>query len=129
MKRRKTLLQVGQIIVVIILILSAYSNTFNSPPVLDDYHSFVLNDSVHVDAINKETLRRLSGSYFGVARLIPMLSFAFDFVWGRGDVKAFHVTNLVIHMLSFLACFWLATILIKVSSCQKFGQPKTSKKR
>ena len=88
-----------------ILILSSYINTMNSPPVLDDYHSFVRNSSSHLTAIDTENIERLARSKFGLFRFVPMLTLGWDFYWGKGSLAAFHVTNIVVHICCWIACF------------------------
>lgn len=121
--RLKKLFPAGAAIVVIALIFSAYSNTFTSPPVLDDLHSFVENRAVHVERFDQEVLRNLVDSYFGIARLLPLLTFAFDFSWGMGSLAAFHVTNLVIHLLAFLACWWLTIAVLRTPALSAGEKP------
>lgn len=97
----------GALCLVLILIAIAYSNTFQSPPVLDDFHSFVRNQKIFVNEWSVETVEGLSKGFFGISRWIPMLTFALDYYLGGGLFIQFHITNLIIHLLSFLAVFFL----------------------
>ncbi len=101
------------LIVIILLICSAYSNTFSSPPVLDDFHSFVFEQSVHSKDLSLSSLRALSGTFFGPQRWIPMVTFAIDLQVGNGDVFYFHLTNLIIHLLCTIAVVFLAFNLLQ----------------
>lgn len=93
--------------IILILIVSCYSNTFQSPPVLDDFHAFVRNPIVHVKEFNAEVLKNLANSHFGLARFLPMLTFGLDYLLGKGKLYVFHATNLILHIFCFLACFWV----------------------
>jgi tetratricopeptide (TPR) repeat protein len=94
-----------------LLIFCAYSNTFYSALVLDDFHSFVEEPRVHVSLSNYESLQELTKTKFGISRFIPMLTFALDFTLGKGNIAAFHLTNLVIHFLAASALFFFLSIL------------------
>lgn len=95
-----------------LLLCSAYSNTFRSPPVLDDFHSFVFEENVHKD-LSTTSLKGLSRSVFGVQRWIPMVTFSLDFSLGNGEIFYFHLTNLLIHLTCTLAVLFLALNLLK----------------
>ena len=120
---KNQLIHPGRIFVVLCLIFSAYSNTLTSPPVLDDFHSFVTNPSTHVEKIDTEILGKLAGSYFGVWRFLPMLSLAFDFWWGDGSIIAFHVSNIMIHILCFVCCYWFSGALLNAASTGSSNGP------
>ena len=94
-----------------LLIFCAYSNTFCSQPVLDDFHSFVEEPKVHVSLLDYESLRELTKTKFGMSRFIPMLTFALDFKLGKGGIGTFHLTNLVIHFLVASALFFFLSTL------------------
>ena len=100
------------IVLIILLLCSAYSNTFSSPPVLDDFHSFVLEENVHRD-LSISSLDALSRTAFGIQRWIPMISFSLDLWIGKGEIFYFHLTNLVIHLTCMLAVVFLVFNLLQ----------------
>jgi tetratricopeptide (TPR) repeat protein len=102
------------------ILLSAYSNTFFSPPVLDDFHTFVRNDLTHLEKMNIQELLRLKNSQFGIFRLIPMLTFGLDFWWGEGSIVAYHVTNLVIHFFAWICIWWFVYVLLSIPNVDNF---------
>jgi len=110
--RRRIFISVAGLLVLSLLIISAYSNTFHSPPVLDDIHSFIDEPLVENFDWSFETIKNLAGSKFGLSRFIPMLSLAHDRWRGQGEIAAFHVTNLIIHMCVTLAVFFWVKILL-----------------
>jgi protein O-mannosyl-transferase len=103
------------IIILLVLIFSSYCNTFRSPPILDDYHSFIDEQSVYTKQLSIESLLTLSKSVFGWARWIPMLSFLIDRSIGNGSIVPFHVTNTVLHAFCLLAVLFLVFNLLKAS--------------
>ncbi|MCD6322566.1 MAG: tetratricopeptide repeat protein [Clostridiales bacterium] len=93
--------------VILILILSAYSNSLYAPVTLDDMHSFVEEPRVLNFTFSWESVYELTETRFGWARFLPVLSFALDLQWGSGSVIFFHITNITIHLLATLALFFL----------------------
>ncbi|WP_170920313.1 tetratricopeptide repeat protein [Desulfacinum hydrothermale] len=67
-----------------------------------------------------EHIERLARSKFGLFRFIPMLTFGFDFFWGKGSLAAFHITNMVIHIFCWIACFFL---VFQLDSLVRSKQP------
>lgn len=98
-----------------LLVVSCYSNTLDSPPVLDDFHTFVMAKMVHIHHFTIAHLFALSKTSFGWARWIPMVTFALDFLWGKGEIAYFHVTNIAIHLLCLLAVVFLVSQLVRAS--------------
>ncbi len=93
--------------VIVILVLSAYSNSLYAPFILDDMHSFVNEPLVRGFTFSWEGVLALGKSRFGWARFLPILSLAVDLQWGSGSLIAFHITNVIIHILTTLALFFL----------------------
>ena len=93
--------------IILILILSSYSNSLYAPVTLDDTHSFVEEPLVLGFTFSWEGLYGLSKTRFGWARFLPVLSFALDLQWGAGSIIAFHITNVIIHLLATSALFFL----------------------
>lgn len=108
-----------------VLVFSSYSNTFNSPPILDDFHTFVDVSTVHIKHLTVSNLVSLSKTTFGWTRWIPMITFALDFLWGKGEISYFHVTNIMIHVACMLAVLLLIFQIVKVAlweeKQQRFG--------
>lgn len=120
LEKNQTLIRFASLLVLFLLIFSAYSNTFYSPPVLDDIHSFVEEPKLQIESFSLQNLKTLTQTSFGYNRLLPILTFAWDFFWGKGHISAFHVTNLLIHYLSFGAVFFF---LLSLFRCVYFRFP------
>jgi len=119
---RKSLLS-ASIALLVILILSGYCNTFSSPPILDDFHSFVREPSIYLENLSLENLISVSDSTFGRTRLVPMLTFAVDYYLGDGAIFYFHLTNILIHLFCMLAVIFLTLQLMKASRSSEIGSP------
>ena len=89
------------------MILSSYSNTFTSPPYLDDFHSFIQQKELYLNSISVSSLLSLNQTSFGWARFLPMVTFALNLSLGHSNIIYLHAVNLLIHLLAFLAVFWL----------------------
>lgn len=90
-----------------IMLFFAYSNTFNSPPVLDDFHSFIHDPSLRKQSLSSEEILSLANTKFGITRWIPMVTLSWDIMIGKGELFYLHLTNLLIHLLCFFALFFL----------------------
>lgn len=103
------------IVLLVLFLCSAYCNTFSSPPVLDDFHSFVYEENVHKD-LSVSSLEGLSRTVFGIQRWIPMVSFSLDLWFGKGEISYFHLTNLLIHLTCMLAVLFLIFNLVQAET-------------
>ncbi|GKT10960.1 tetratricopeptide repeat protein [Desulforhabdus sp. TSK] len=99
--------------IMLVLVFSSYCNTFYSPPILDDYHSFIEDESVYIKDLSPSSLISLSNTKFGWGRWIPMMTFALDHRLGGGQIFYFHLTNFIIHILSSLVVIFLVSQLLK----------------
>jgi tetratricopeptide (TPR) repeat protein len=107
---------------VFIFLLIAYSNSLFAPFTLDDTHSFVIEPKVLQFTFSPDGFAGLAKTKFGLARYLPMLSFALDLRWGGGSIIAFHITNIAIHLLAALALFFMFKSLFglaRLSRCQE----------
>ncbi len=89
------------------MIFSSYSNTFTSPPLLDDFPSFIYEKVLYLHSVSVSSILSLSQSKFGWARFLPIVSLALNHSLGHSSLIYFHAVNLLIHLLAFFAVFWL----------------------
>jgi len=92
---------------IVLMIFSAYSNTFTSPPFLDDFHSFINEKALYLDSVSVSSILSLSQSKFGLSRFLPVITLALNHSLGHSNLIYFHAVNLLIHLLAFFAVFWL----------------------
>lgn len=112
---KRALPSISAIFLLILLLISAYSGTFRSPPILDDYHSFIRQQNVYLEELSLSSLVLLAQTVFGWARWIPMVSFSIDHWIGKGDVFFFHLTNTLIHSFCLLAIIFLVRNLLEAN--------------
>jgi len=97
-----------------VILLGAYSNTFTSPPLLDDFHSFIFDKSLYLDQLSFSSILNLTQTKFGYSRFIPVITLALNHKLGHSNLIYFHVVNIFIHLLSFLAVYFLAKQIFNV---------------
>ncbi|NTV14430.1 MAG: hypothetical protein HGA96_10950 [Desulfobulbaceae bacterium] len=88
---------------IILLIAASYLNTLNSPAVLDDEHSFIFTSRIQLRELSFSSLNSLTDSTFGITRLIPILTLAANNYFSHGQAPAYHITNILIHIVTLLA--------------------------
>lgn len=97
----------GGFLIGLLLVWSAYSNTFSSPPALDDFHTFVSDGTLEGAAASNTDDFAYLRTHFSWSRLVPALTLTWDHGVGKGEVVRLHLTNLAIHSFCFLAVFLL----------------------
>jgi tetratricopeptide (TPR) repeat protein len=106
--------------VLLLFILFSYSNTLYSPFVLDDNHSFIAEQKVFVDDFSLSNITQLASTGFGIARFLPMLSFAIDHKLSNGaSIVPYHITNISIHLLATLSLFFFLQGLLQTEVGKK----------
>ncbi len=92
---------------VVLMIFSAYLNTFTSPPYLDDFHSFIFEKALYLPSVSISSILSLFQSKFGWTRFLPVVTLALNHSFGHSNLIYFHTVNLLIHVLAFFGVFWL----------------------
>jgi protein O-mannosyl-transferase len=97
----------------LVMLFFAYSNTFSSPPVLDDLHAIFQEPALRANHWSISNFLQLSQTKFGLRRWVPMLTFSWDTSLGQGQIWPFHLTNLLIHGLCAISALFLCLTLIR----------------
>jgi len=97
----------------LLLVAISYVNTLYSPFVLDDIHSFIEEPNVYVRDFSFESFSKLSQTFFGKARIIPMVTFSINHALAKGQMPIYHITNIVIHLLVTLVVYWFVSTLLR----------------
>ena len=90
-------------VVIVLVGLLVYSNTFHVPFVFDDNHALLENWSVR----HPETLP------LHAPRYLAYLSFALNYHLGGYDPSGYHLVNLVIHLCSALLVYLLLRLILR----------------
>lgn len=107
------------LLVLLILIVLAYSNTFHASWHLDDITNIIHNRNIHVSSLTfEEWVRSVRAPFsdptdnsFDLYRPVAMLTFALNWFLGKSNVFGYHLLNIIIHcttaILLFFTCFEL----------------------
>ena len=79
-----------------------YSNTFQSPWILDDFNNILLNPSVRLENLDGESLwKAIQASLDGgrLDRPLARLTFALNWYFGGRETWGYHLLNISIHAL------------------------------
>jgi hypothetical protein len=99
--------------------LMAYSNTFDSPFVFDD--DAFLED--HLIRKLDNFTSSLKGYHQATGRFIGYLTFALNYHFGGLEVRGYHIVNLIIHIINAFLVYLLDNqCLSGVSSCGPYLQ-------
>ena len=100
-------------VLLFLLILPVYSNTFHASWNLDDQPNIVTNDRLHIDNLMPTTLWKTlfahPGSKEKLYRPLACLTFAINWYFGKNNTFGYHAVNIGIHILC--AFFLYLTIL------------------
>jgi len=100
-----------------LLVLCAYSNTFQSSWHLDDYPSVVNNSRLHPKDLSPDSLYKTffsrSSPLHSLYRPVACLTFAANWYFGRENVFGYHVVNIAIHFLAAFILFFTVLNLYK----------------
>jgi tetratricopeptide (TPR) repeat protein len=91
---------------IFILTIASYSNTLHSPTVLDDSSAILESSRMYLRDLSFQSIAGLAETRFGLARFIPVLSFALNNYFSGDRIIDYHLTNIAIHLITFL-CFYL----------------------
>ncbi|HYA40298.1 MAG TPA: tetratricopeptide repeat protein [Syntrophobacteraceae bacterium] len=104
------------------MVISSYSNTLTSPPYLDDFHSFIYPKAIYLQSLSASGILSLARSQFGWARFLPVVTYALNHYLGHSSVIYFHAVNILIHLLAFLAVFWLLKLVLTAEKQARPGE-------
>jgi len=92
-------------IVIVILAVAAYSDSFSGPFIFDDEPSIVENPTIRRLWPIGPVLNPPAFSLTVVGRPLANLTLALNYAWGGLSVGGYHVLNLVVHILAGLTLY------------------------
>ncbi|MCX5852853.1 MAG: hypothetical protein NT072_12525 [Deltaproteobacteria bacterium] len=111
-------------IILFLILLLIYSNSFRSDWHFDDYYNIVNNIHVHMKALTWSSLEQATLGPDGGRNMrpLPYLTFAFNYYFGNDNVFGYHLVNFSIHVLTtvFLYLF-IYTMLNLPLLRERFG--------
>lgn len=108
-----------QLLLLTVVALIAYSNSFHVPFIFDDETSITKNEVIR-DLANFFTNR--SGYDYLPNRFIGYLTFAFNYSFGGFNVVGYHVINLIIHLVNALFVYSFMRLTLRTPFFSESGQ-------
>lgn len=102
---KKTSFDIIGILIIVMLGIIIYSNTYSCSFHLDDEHTIVDNNAIK-DIFNIKAIWNNNHN-----RFIPYLSFAINYHFGKLDVTGYHLVNIIIHLMNACVVFMLTKLL------------------
>ncbi len=104
-------------IVIFVLLLLIYANSFQGTWVFDDYSNIVENQNIHVTKLEFQSLRQAIYDENGkLNRPLAYFSFGINHYFGGTNVFGYHLVNLIIHYLTALFLFLFIFKTLRLST-------------
>lgn len=104
-------------ILIVTLVLSIYSNTLQSPWILDDYHNIISNPRIQIKSLSAESIKESFFSYIGnsekLYRPVACFTFAMNAIIGGKNVSGYHIVNISIHATASMLLLWLLIMIFR----------------
>ncbi len=119
---RGLLLSLAVLALLAVLGFVLYGNTIDSEFHLDDYPNLVDNAAIHMTSLDAESLWRALSTSVGGNRPVASLLFALNFRAGQFNVRSFHITSIICHILAgWLLFLFLRRTLLLSRFAGRFG--------
>ncbi|MBI4709845.1 MAG: hypothetical protein HY759_01860, partial [Nitrospirae bacterium] len=117
MKKPSAKNQLIHIILIFILGILAYSNTFNVPFHFDDASNIVENPIIKDLQYFSEPSNAKAFPMYNTFknRFIGFLTFALNYRLHGFDVTGYHAVNLAIHIINALLVYWLVLLTLRTA--------------
>ena len=103
------------VVLIIILGFAVYANSLNGQFIWDDEHlvrdNVYIKKSSHIHKIFTKDIGAATGVKYNSYRPLQMLSFMIDYSLWKLDVRGYHLSNILLHILVALNLYWLVNIL------------------
>ena len=100
------------VIVLYLLGLAVYSNTFTSPFVFDDVPNILENTAIQLTELSFDGLHKAAFESVSPNRPVAFISFAFNYWAGGFDVRGYHLVNLFVHVCNGVLVYALVLMLL-----------------
>ena len=99
-----------------LLLFLVYSNSFDVPWHLDDFHNIIDNPLVRAEAPQPASILKPFESFFDNGRLkrpLAYFTFAINWYWGQDNPLGYHLVNILIHLLAAFFLFRTIQVLFE----------------
>jgi tetratricopeptide (TPR) repeat protein len=100
------------LLIIIVLGILVYSNTFDVPFIFDDQPNITENDAI-------KDFKSLTADKSARSRIIGFFTFAINYKLHGLKVTGYHIFNLVVHLINGVLVYWLVMLTLKTSFFSK----------
>ena len=121
--------KIFKLIILFLLGLLLYAQTFDDPFHFDDRVTIIENESIHHLPDWPATVRAIL--HFQPSRFVTILTFALNYYVHRLDVFGYHLVNVAIHITTACLVWWLGELLLflRMKSAPAAQQSRRGKKK
>ena len=114
-------------LLLLLLVVSVYSNTFNAEWHFDDRHSIIDNPKVQISEITIQSLSRAieHPDSDRLWRPLSYLTFALNWYFGQNNVFGYHLLNILIHLFTALILYHAIRLMHRSPALQDIPVDKT----
>lgn len=100
-----------------------YANTLHAPFVFDDKPAITENPSIRMEEITPKSIIDAATGY-GKSRPVSMLSFGFNYFFGKYNVFGYHLLNIFIHITNGILLFYFLKLTLTLYNRQSRSKSK-----
>lgn len=115
-------------ILLCLLVLLAYSNTFNAPFVFDDIDNISNSTYTRFNEISWDNIKRMVKSPLNGKRPVAQFSLALNYYFNGYNVPGYHIVNIVIHLINGLLLFILIRKIVLLAGMAGARQGSTTER-
>ena len=121
---RKNIIKIFPLFILIGFGFIIYANSFDTPFMFDDIPRIEDNPQIHVRELNFKNLVNAAFSEKAArSRPVGNISFALNYYFHQSDLKIYHITNVIIHIITgILLYYFLLTTLGRSEIWRKKGR-------
>ena len=100
-------------LIILILCILIYSNTFNAPFIFDDLPHIKENPFFRLNHIDFQRLWDAGFKSPNPSRPLANISYALNYYFGKYDVRGYHVINIIIHFINGILVYFLSLYTLR----------------
>jgi Tfp pilus assembly protein PilF len=110
---------VGTICLMAVLVILAYSNTFQAPFLFDDVPNIVENPYIKIKELSFKSLAQAAVKSPTESRWLSNVSFAINYYFTGMAVPSYHIVNIIIHIFCGITLYYLTLTTLTLRFCRQ----------
>ncbi|MFH1772082.1 MAG: tetratricopeptide repeat protein [Candidatus Omnitrophota bacterium] len=106
-----------QITIIIIAGFAVYANSIKGEFVWDDEHlvrdNIFIKDFYNLGKVLTNDIAAGAGEEYQYFRPLQMVTYMLDYSFWKSDVRGYHLSNIIFHILAALSIFWFVLVLFE----------------